>query len=73
MEKFFVRLEREPPVRLNCTFVGQSTQSPPSDKLIVYLNGIDNPQKMWYPTVAALLRRTKNPLSMLLYDRPGQG
>jgi len=75
MEKFFVQLEREPPVRLSCTFVEESTLASSRDTIIVYLNGIDNPQTMWYPTVAGVQTRrgTKSLPPMLMYDRPGQG
>ncbi|KIM94823.1 hypothetical protein OIDMADRAFT_171633 [Oidiodendron maius Zn] len=72
MEKFFVQLTRDSSIQLSCSFI-QSSRSTIQTTLIVFLNGISTPQKLWYP-VAELLRYddTVTCPPMLMYDRVGQ-
>jgi len=71
MEKFFVKLERDPSLQLSCFFIPDSNLNP-SKRLIVFLNGINIPHKLWYPVVQILNDNLKECPPMLLYDRVGQ-
>jgi pimeloyl-ACP methyl ester carboxylesterase len=57
-----------------CTFIPPSTSSSVSSNkiLVVFLNGIDNPASLWFPTINALQRQRKDVPALLCYDRPGQ-
>ncbi|KAG4421183.1 hypothetical protein IFR04_005703 [Cadophora malorum] len=75
MEKFFVPLQRDPQIRISCSFFPPPERPSPRDTLIVFLNGIDHPKSSWCPTIDALLKPRRRPYStpFLAYDRPGQG
>jgi pimeloyl-ACP methyl ester carboxylesterase len=75
MESLLIPLKRQPPVRLSCTFIPSppNNRSTPANTLIIFISGIDNPQKWWFPTISALSTSPKRTTPMLTYDRPGCG
>ncbi|CZT07260.1 hypothetical protein WAI453_012968 [Rhynchosporium graminicola] len=75
MEKFLVSLDRDPRIRLACSFFSPPERSSPRDTLIVFLNGIDSSKSQWSPAIDSLLKPRRRPYStpFLAYDRPGQG
>ncbi|KAL2064329.1 hypothetical protein VTL71DRAFT_4823 [Oculimacula yallundae] len=75
MQKFFVPLNRDPQIRIACSFFPPPERSSPRDTLIVFLNGIDSTRSHWCPTIDSLLKPRRRPYStpFLAYDRPGQG
>ncbi|TVY50915.1 hypothetical protein LCER1_G008412 [Lachnellula cervina] len=71
MDKFFVKLNRDPSLQLSCSFIPSSKSSPPKS-LIVFLNGINTPHKLWYPVAQLLRKDIETCPPMLMYDRIGQ-
>ncbi|KAG4442406.1 hypothetical protein IFR05_002108 [Cadophora sp. M221] len=74
MEKFFVPLNRDPQIRIACSFFPPPERPSPRDTLIVFLNGLDSPKSHWCPAIDSLLKPRRRPYStpFLAYDRPGQ-
>ncbi|KAE9367511.1 hypothetical protein N431DRAFT_416186 [Stipitochalara longipes BDJ] len=75
MEQLFIPLNRQPPIRLSCTFIPCPTNIRPSPSitLTIFLSGIDNPQKWWIPTISHLATINSLTTPMLIYDHPGCG
>ncbi|TVY32350.1 hypothetical protein LSUB1_G008618 [Lachnellula subtilissima] len=71
MENFFVKLDRDPSLQLSCSFFPSPKSSPPTS-LIVFLNGINTPHKLWYPIAQLLKKDMATCPPMLMYDRIGQ-
>ncbi|KAI0101906.1 Alpha/Beta hydrolase protein [Nemania sp. FL0031] len=78
-----IRLNTKPTACLECTTVQSAGDSPYSNILVVFLNGLIAPQSFWLPIMALMLRRLKavdadtgsdaSRPQMLAYDRYGQG
>lgn len=73
MEKFHVKLARQPEVQIGCSYFAASLEAP-TNALIVCISGIDNTQKIWFPMIAALRQKSsKNMPPILTYDRVRRG
>ena len=73
MDHLFIPQNRQPPVRLSCTFIPCTSRPAPANTLTIFLSGLDNPQKWWFPTISCLSDLQGLTTPMLTYDRPGCG
>jgi pimeloyl-ACP methyl ester carboxylesterase len=75
MDELLIPLKRDPSIQLSCTFFGSVGRCSPRKTLIVCISGIDNSQRIWYPTVTAFFqtRDSTSAPPILTYDRSGIG